>query len=258
MDLDLDSTVDRLVYYTGFYRPWARHYYDQLLRAGYHVVDVGANIGIYTLWASLRVGPTGSVHAFEPAPEPYAQLQRNVELSGASNVRTIRAAVAYVEDVSKLYIKDSAAPNRGQASLTPHPYLPKHVDVPCVRLDSEVSSGKTPPPDVVKIDAQGAELDVIRGAASCIRAHHPHLMVRLYAPDAPATNDRPVIAQQLLLDHGYELMEIIGGYECLVRHERTRLLRVRDPHPARDATFVAVHPSRRSSALGLLSELSSR
>src|SRR5262245_2470231 len=85
-DLDLHQFVDRFIYYLEYERGETR-FVEQFVRPGWVVIDVGANIGYFTLLFAKKVGPAGRVHAIEPAARITESLLRNVSLNRASNVR---------------------------------------------------------------------------------------------------------------------------------------------------------------------------
>ena len=82
-----------MIYTNGWYDYDDMHFVHRYLRPGDAVIDVGANIGVYTLLAASVVGDQGKVVAFEPGRQSFARLQENVQLNGLHQVETRRAAV---------------------------------------------------------------------------------------------------------------------------------------------------------------------
>jgi FkbM family methyltransferase len=147
------------------------------------IVDVGANLGAYTLLFGLWTGAAGRVFAFEPAPVPYGGLSAHISLNGLSDrVVALPQAVSCTEGTLD-FVADgidganrlTAGASRGRASVVP---------VGVTTLDA-ISDRYGVTPRVIKIDAEGAELDVLRGARRTIRTAgrglqlfvemHPHL-----------------------------------------------------------------------------------
>ena len=138
-----------------------------LIRPGMVVADVGANLGIYSLLASRWVGSEGSVHSFEPDPENFALLTRNVRANGCENVTTHQAAVADEVGEITLFVRpehhgdhriyNDGAGGRGQ------------IRVPLTTLDEAL--GKTGRLDVVKLDIQGVEWRAIAGMRQLLAAN---------------------------------------------------------------------------------------
>lgn len=126
------------------------------------VVDIGANIGIYTRMFSALAGASGHVHAFEPAPANFQKLEATV--NGLSNVSLRHAAVGAESGTIKLYVSNELNVDHrtfdsgdGRAS----------IDVPLVKLDDYFSPGQQV--DFIKIDVQGYELSVLQGAERVLR-----------------------------------------------------------------------------------------
>lgn len=133
-----------------------------LLRPGDVAIDVGANIGIYTLAMARQVGPTGKVFAFEPYIENAGLLEHNVERNGYSNVVTVhRAAVAERSGTARLAVN---AHNAGMHRLA----AGGSADVETVCLDDLFAGQRV---DFVKIDVEGAEVAVLRGMHNILAAN---------------------------------------------------------------------------------------
>jgi FkbM family methyltransferase len=134
------------------------------LKEGETVVDCGAYIGEFTLYAAKAVGPSGRVIAFEPDPAIYKRLMANIELNGFANVAALNKGVwsragtlKFVGDSIKGYSfmsaeKDAAA-----------------IDVPVVSLDDELKSLNITKVDFIKMDVEGAELEALKGMARTLK-----------------------------------------------------------------------------------------
>jgi len=126
-------------------------------------LDVGANVGAYTLLLGGWVRPGGRVFAFEPAPEAFAGLTRHVELNGLGDgVTCVRAAAAAQTGTATLAVDGLSGANRLDASAAGERVETVTLDDFCRRESVR--------PSFIKIDVEGAELDVLRGARETIRA----------------------------------------------------------------------------------------
>jgi FkbM family methyltransferase len=129
------------------------------VRPGTIVVDVGANVGYNALRAALRAGPEGRVIALEPTPDTVAVLRRNVAASGLTNITVEPVAAGSVAGTRNFFVRgdvsavNSLFPDSRYAAVT------SVVPVQVVRLDDLVVGAA----DVVKIDVEGAELEVLAG-----------------------------------------------------------------------------------------------
>ncbi|MBI5239853.1 MAG: FkbM family methyltransferase [Elusimicrobia bacterium] len=131
--------------------------------AGATVVDAGAHIGVFTLMAARRVGPSGRVFAFEPSPGSRKILERNVRCNGLSWVSVIPAALADAPGTASFYAADASAANPVADSLDPVPGR-EPVSVPVLRLDDALAREGVSRVDLLKVDVEGAELKLIDGA----------------------------------------------------------------------------------------------
>jgi FkbM family methyltransferase len=155
-----------------FARPALAPVLDAALSPGSVFADVGANLGLYTLWAARIVGPSGRVHAFEPVPDVRERLARNVALNGFDNVRITGAGVGAEPGRVTLYRQP------GASGLTSR-YMPGQgpaIEVPVTTLDAEFLPADRSPA-LVKIDVEGMELDVLRGARRLLTADVSPLVV---------------------------------------------------------------------------------
>ncbi len=163
----------------GFWEMWLTIFFARQVQPGMTVIDVGANFGYYTLLFGSLVGAKGRVYAVEPNPTVVPKLRRSVNLNGlAARTTIIEAAAGAVDgDETNLYVphgepKNStvvAAPE-GIASGSGNLYK-----VPRVKLDRLAATA--PRIDVVKIDAEGAEQDIIAGMHDILHRDRPSLLL---------------------------------------------------------------------------------
>lgn len=136
------------------------------IRPGMVAVDVGANIGLYTLALARLVGLAGRVHAVEPAPANVRALRRAVEHAGATNVVVHAAAAGAEAGEVSLHL---APGNQGDHRVFPGADARARVTVPAIVLDDVLAA--EPHVDFVKIDVQGAEVAVLRGLCRTLAAN---------------------------------------------------------------------------------------
>jgi FkbM family methyltransferase len=145
------------------------------LRSGDVFLDVGANIGIYTILSALIVGEKGSVIAFEPETRNFAQLERNIRVNGLKNVAAFRLALGDGNSMGKLYVDRSAA------SLMPSDTALKDSEasepVEIVNGDDFWKAHRLPIPRIVKIDVEGFEYMVLRGLRSTVFTQETEMVV---------------------------------------------------------------------------------
>lgn len=175
------STPGTAIFYLGASEPWTLRLFKSLLRPGMVAADVGAHIGEYALVASRAVGERGKVFAFEPGDGVYPFLVENIALNRAANVTPFQVAVGDADGElafnlgvdpghSRLVIDDHGA--RGLVSRS-------SVTVPVVTLASvEALEGVTF--DLIKIDVEGAEMDVLKGMTSVLARPGPDAPMILF------------------------------------------------------------------------------
>ena len=134
----------------------------KVLFQGAVVVDVGANIGIYSEFLSRYVGPTGVVHSFEPSPDNFNRL--SAATRNLSNVRLTQAVVGERSGECKLYVSDKLNVDH-RAYKTDD--LRRVVPIEMIALDDYFKAGQRV--DLVKMDIQGYELHALRGAQRVVQ-----------------------------------------------------------------------------------------
>jgi FkbM family methyltransferase len=164
----------------GTWEPKVTEVVAEILRKGMTVIDVGAHVGYYSLYFAKCVGPTGRVFSFEPVPENLALLRKNVLLNQISWIHAYPEAVySCTRDISFSAPGDSA--NSGEGSLA-HEHGGRQILVHAVSLDSFCCSGDIRP-HLIKLDVEGAELEVLLGARSTIERCSPNLLIELHHLD---------------------------------------------------------------------------
>lgn len=131
---------------------------------GQVVFDVGAHIGLYTLIAARKVGKNGMVVAFEPDTENFRLLSRNVQINKFTNVRLFRVALGREDSEKVLYM----GVNPVHSSLLPPYYLRARKKVRVATLDRIMEKLQLTRIDWIKIDVEGAEMDVLEGGKKTI------------------------------------------------------------------------------------------
>jgi FkbM family methyltransferase len=163
-----DSIGFSIVAGGGIFDPCVTEALHRLIDPGDVVVDVGANVGYMTSLATVRAGPQGKVLAFEPHPRVYELLERNAArwrtASGLDNVQLRRLALSDREGEGTLVAGPSFEANMGLAALgTDGPATAGSDSIPVqlARLDQIAGGGQL---GLLKVDVEGHEADVLRGA----------------------------------------------------------------------------------------------
>jgi len=174
------------------------------------VVDVGANIGLHTIPLARRVGSDGQVIAFEPDPDNYRLLGRNIEVNGIKNVVAYQKGLSSESGSALLY---QSLENRGGLSLCPEnvatsTHQVDHVAVEIVVAD-DVLGNLERPISVVKIDVEGAEPLVLQGMKKILRRNPGiNLLFEFWPRFIRSFNINPYEFLKQLEDDGFSLVVI--------------------------------------------------
>ncbi len=152
--------------------------YRSRIRPGMTVLDVGANIGFLTLLFSKLAGGTGRVTAFEPDPENFRLLSRNVAANGRANVTCLHKAAASATGTLKLYFSEE---HRGDHRIFDSGDGRKYVEVPAAAIDDVLGPGGRV--DFIKMDIQGAEYLALLGMEKTIKNSRGLVMLCEFSPD---------------------------------------------------------------------------
>ncbi len=152
---------------SGELEPGTRLLIQKLLNPGDTYVDVGANIGMHVLAAARTMQGQGKIFAFEPFEPTQRMLEKTVWMNGFSDITEIHQAAAFnVEGTQRLYLGATSGHHSLYELENSAPSPLSSVEVPLVRLDSIIPSDQKV--DLLKIDAEGAELEVLEGGSSLI------------------------------------------------------------------------------------------
>jgi FkbM family methyltransferase len=155
--------------------------FKRVVRPGDNVIDAGANWGLHTLYLARLVGLTGSVHAFEPHPLVFEELQWHVRNNSLHQVRLHQRALLDTSGTAAFVLSHNT--KASHIAGVDEPGSPQErVSVPYDSLDSMVEAEGLESVRLIKIDVEGAESSVLRGAAKTIARFHPDLVIELHSP----------------------------------------------------------------------------
>ena len=153
----------------------------EFLRPGMTFLDIGAHHGLYSLLASKKVDPGGIVVAFEPSPREFRRLQWNLALNRCRNVRAARFALGMTDGTAQFFM--CLGHDTGCNSLRPPAATDpiRRITVPITSLDRYLAQAKIEAGDidVMKLDVEGAELDVLKGAPGVLSSARPLILCEL-------------------------------------------------------------------------------
>jgi FkbM family methyltransferase len=173
-----DWALTRNLLARGCWEPEVTLVLTKLLKEGMVVVDIGANVGYYTLLAARAVGSKGLVHAFEPEARNFELLRKNIDENGYTNVVAVRKAVSDKTGAGQLWL-DPGDPGRHSLSGDAAGGAP--VPVETVRLDDYFGNSDRQP-DFLKIDAEGAEELILSGMTRILEVRKPLALIMEFYP----------------------------------------------------------------------------
>lgn len=190
--------MPRCIYWFGVWEPLLSRWIAERLAPGDVFVDVGANMGYFSLLAARRVGRTGGVVAIEPAPPTFDKLTANLALNPRARVRPIRAAVGAREEGIRFW---RAPWNDAESSTTRRPGAQDAGEVRAFPLARLLSDDEIRRARIVKIDIEGGEWDAVRGIAPDAARFPSSLELAIEVHPRPG-QDAAALAR-LLAEHGF-------------------------------------------------------
>lgn len=165
--------ASRSNFFWGTYEPEQTQAFQKTIRPGDVVFDVGAHYGYYTLLSSELAGPKGKIFAFEPSPGNIPRLKKHLAINHCENVQVIELALSDYEGTARF---DNHA-GSGVGHLSPD----GQIEVQITSLDA--ISTRLPSPNVLKIDCEGAEVEVLKGGERTIRSAKPAIFLSTHGDE---------------------------------------------------------------------------
>ncbi|MBZ5568034.1 MAG: class I SAM-dependent methyltransferase [Acidobacteriia bacterium] len=202
-----DETSAQL-FISGYYDPNELSFLEETLRPGMVFIDVGANIGLYTLFAATLVESRGTVLALEPSRREFRHLSDNLRLNAAHNVRALPLAASHLSSVTELLVAEAA--HAGHNTLGGFAYdnvaAEARQPVSTTTLDSLVQEQRLARVDVIKIDVEGHEWFVLQGARDTLARFRPVLLLEVCEPALARQGCSGEKIRALLAEQGYVLL----------------------------------------------------
>jgi FkbM family methyltransferase len=181
------------------------------LRPGDVFYDLGANIGLFSLLASRRVGPTGKVYSFEPDPSVAERLREHCDRNSPGVVSVVNRGVWRHSGLLNFAPASAVSPDHGTGSLVAptrdaetHGSGPGVIAVPCVSLDDFAATN--PPPNAIKCDVEGAEVEVLLGTTNVLRSQRPWVLCETHSEQS----DRGV--REIFANLGFSIQAVDANH----------------------------------------------
>lgn len=165
----------RILYYFNQYEPEILGFWEKIIKPGMTVFDIGANIGLYSLFLSSRIGKGGKIHAFEPVRKTYQKMIENIKLNGTEIIHLNNMAVGSLEGEVELVIDEDSAKSYTR-KIDPQKNMTHSESVPSTTIDSYCKRNNISKLDFMKIDVEGFEFDVLKGAQHTLQNNPPQMI----------------------------------------------------------------------------------
>ena len=198
------ASPQSLFYFSGRFEPSVTDLYCSLLKEGMTVADVGASTGYYTLLASKIVWGTGLVLSFEPEPHRFRELVDNILINECNNVKPFKLAISDKEGETEFELLDALGYGcvvEARKSIEKR----KRIRVKTTTLDSFLHSLSIEDVDLVKIDVEGAELEVLRGMRKILSRGKVKIICEVHPDRLSSLGYSIEDVENILKEYGYKI-----------------------------------------------------
>lgn len=253
-ELDLREVIDSQMFYVGSREPSTSKTLEFLCLPGSIAIDIGANIGSHTLPMAKLVGPEGRVYAFEPVPWALRKLHKNIDLNEFENITveaialgdTIQSSVPVKFRASfKIAASQGVGPN-GEVNSEWFDEC-EEIDISISTLDEYVQANDIRAIGLIKLDVDGFEGKVIRGALNTLNRFHPVLIMEVAPAWLEMRGDSAVKICNMLADLGYRCFTEVTFDEIV---DVERMVTSIPSGGGMNVVFARLDPKSRSSSLG--------
>ncbi|MDJ0461492.1 FkbM family methyltransferase [Streptomyces sp. H27-C3] len=211
--VDTQDLIQRYMYLFGVWEPRMTQWLKHRLRPGDTFVDVGANIGYFSLLASRLVGDEGQVVAIEASPAFHDAVLRNAQLNACRNIRAVNAAAS--DSKRLLTFTLASSHNMGANSIVPYDGPAESTfEIEAHPLTAMLSAAEIASARVIKIDVEGAEGGVVQGMASLLDQLRPDAEITVeVTPERMAQlGDSVAELMETMRDHGFHAYRLANEY----------------------------------------------
>ncbi len=159
-------------YWLGNYDFRQTECFEKFLKKGDVVFDIGAHVGFYSLLSAELVGENGEIFSFEPLLENYEYLKKHIKINNYKNIIAFNVAVSDREGAPFFSKGEYAATGRLADS--------GEIKVNAIAIDDWIKNKRLPVPNVIKIDVEGAEVKVLKGAEATLKKFHPFIFLSVH------------------------------------------------------------------------------
>jgi len=173
----------------------------KIIKPGQTVLDVGANMGWYSIHFSKWVGQRGKIFAFEPVPEIYEELESNIKLNCCQNIIIFNCALGNQNESVLFNVSDFEG---GSGASSENLKFGKEIKVSKRKLDDLMNDQNLDNIDFLKIDIEGGELNMLKGAEKLIEKYKPKMLLEIVDIHCDRFKYSPEDVCNFLINKGYD------------------------------------------------------
>jgi FkbM family methyltransferase len=213
MKLSVNDWVQQNIFLNGYYEKNETDYWLRRTQNSTTVIDIGANVGYYSLLASKNIKPqTGVVYAFEPISKTFKRLTENIHLNKINNIQYFNQAISDENSFIQIHVGNDE--NWGMSSINEHEHLSGVVEkVKSETLDNFCKEHNIANIDLVKIDVEGAEFKVLKGMTAVIEKFKPEVLIEILDQHLNKQNVSSTDIFNFFWERGYQAFTIIKNGE---------------------------------------------
>ena len=193
------------LFYEGAGEVCVQKFMVEHLKPGLVFYDLGTNLGFFSLIAARQVGAAGHVYGFEPDPQIARRVRSNLNYNGFKNFTLTEAAVwCETGTVTFAMVDATSSLDRGTGQIMMTATEGQTIQIPAVALDDFVKTAR--PPNLIKCDVEGAEVEALRGAVSVLTKYRPDLVCEIHS------TENGVAVRDLLFQLGYQVFDLDANH----------------------------------------------
>lgn len=233
----LDSRDSLNLLINRFYEPLETEFVKKEIKKNNVVLDIGANIGYYTLLFARLVGEKGKVFAFEPDPDNFNLLKKNVEINNYKNVVLVQKAVLNNKGKIKLYLSGT---NKGDHRVYDSHDDRQFIEIESIRLDDYFKNYNRKI-DFIKIDIEGAEWEALQGMFNLLKKNQNlKILTEFWPIGFKRSGIEPREYLKLLIGHGFELYHINKQKKRIEAANISKLLEIYTPEKENHTNLLGI------------------